>query len=67
VSVGSGDCGSAEVKVPRQEFFDSVDGVTGNASQDIGQVGFRIHAVQFCGPNQAVDLWAAPPEANMIV
>jgi hypothetical protein len=47
-----GGCGNAEV--PGQEFFDAVDGVIGDAGEDIRQIGFRIDTVEFRRSNQAV-------------
>src|SRR5260370_10840328 len=52
VSAGFGSAG--KVNIPRQELFDSVDGMVGNASEDVRQIGFRIDTVQFRGTNQSV-------------
>jgi hypothetical protein len=42
-------------KVPGQQLLDAVNGVVGNALQDLAQIRFRIQAVQFGGADQAVD------------
>nr|SPD48935.1 protein of unknown function [Cupriavidus taiwanensis]SPD49088.1 protein of unknown function [Cupriavidus taiwanensis] len=40
--------------VPRQEFVDPVDGMVGDVGQDVTQIGLRIDAVEFAGPNERV-------------
>jgi hypothetical protein len=40
---------------PWQQFIDAIDGVLGDASDDVAQVGLGIKAIQFGGTNQSVD------------
>jgi hypothetical protein len=40
---------------PWQQFVDAIDGVLGDASDDVAQVGLGIKAIQFGGTNQSVD------------
>ena len=54
--------------VPRQQFFDAVDGMVGNALQHIAQIGFGIEAVELGRAEQAIEdcrpLAAASEPAN---
>ena len=45
---------SVQVDVPGQEFLDAVNGMVGDAAQDVGQVGFWIQSVQFRGTQQGI-------------
>ena len=44
----------SQADVPRQEFFDAVDRMVGDACEDVRQIGFRIDSVQFGRADQAV-------------
>lgn len=44
---------------PWQKFVDAIDGMLGDASDDVAQVGLGIKAVQFGGADQRVDGGAA--------
>jgi hypothetical protein len=44
---------------PWQQFVDAIDGMLGDASDDLAQVGLGIKAIQFGGANQGVDRGAA--------
>ena len=50
-----GRAGFREAGVPGQQFAEAVDGVIGEAFEDITQVGFRIDAVKLGRAQQAVD------------
>jgi len=41
--------------MPRQQFLDSVDGMVGDALQDLAKISFRVEAVQFGRADQTVD------------
>ena len=41
--------------VPRQQLTDPADRMVGDACEHVAQVGLGIEAVQFRGPNQAVE------------
>lgn len=45
--------------VPRQEFADLVDGMIGDAFEDVAKVSFRIELIELCGAEQAVDIGGA--------
>jgi hypothetical protein len=38
---------------PWQQFVDAIDGMLGDASDDVAQVGLGIKAIQFGGTNQS--------------
>lgn len=40
---------------PWQQLVDAIDGMLGNASDDVAQVGLGIKTIQFGGANQSVD------------
>jgi hypothetical protein len=43
---------------PWQQFVDAIDGMLGDASDDVAQVGLGIKAIQFDGADQSVDCGA---------
>ena len=40
---------------PRKQFIDAIDGMLGDASDDVAEVGLGIKAIQFGGTNESVD------------
>ena len=40
---------------PWQQFIDAIDGMLGDASDEVAQVGLGIKAIQFGGSCQSVD------------
>ena len=52
----AGGCdGKFRREVPRQEFFNAVDGMVGDAGQHVAEIGFGIETVELCAADQAVD------------
>ena len=51
----SGHFSMCGIEIPRQQVLDPVDGVVGDASHHIPQIGFGIQAVKFRRTDQAVD------------
>jgi len=43
------------IDIPRQQVFDAVDGMVGDASHHVPQIGFGIQTVEFRRTDQAVD------------
>jgi len=43
------------IEIPRQQVFDPVDGMVGDASHHFPQMGFGIQTVEFRRTDQAVD------------
>ena len=54
IAWGSARFGFCE-DMPRQQFLDSVDGMVGDALQDLAKISFRVEAVQFGRADQTVD------------
>src|SRR6476620_777971 len=53
--IGFNECsGVGQTYIPRQELFDAIDRVVRDTSEDVGQIGFRIEAVQFGRADHAV-------------
>jgi hypothetical protein len=40
--------------IPGEKFLDAIDGMIGDARQDVAQVTFRVESVKFCSSDQAV-------------
>jgi len=50
---GERGCGIFGCEVPRQELSDAVDGVVGDAREDVTQVALGIDSIQFGRANPA--------------